>query len=131
MKYFIAGIAILCLVFAFCAANEYYEDQLLSEIQFLLEDTQRCLISEEQDAAIARISAANDLWEKSNNYFAVVLVCDRVDELSHVLSLALDSLYRGSDSAADSVTQALSLVKSIVADEQLSLRNILAISYRR
>ena len=131
MKYFIAGIIILCLVLVLCTLNQRLETNWLTEIQLLLEETRRSIVIDDRDAALSLVETANDLWQKRSEYFSTVLVCDHVNELNHALSLALDSLYRGSDSAADSVTQALSLVETIISGEQLSLKNILAISCRR
>ena len=124
MKYFVAGILIICLIFAFCVFNLTVENLWFGEIKRHLEDSQQYSGAGMYDAALVSANAAYEIWSKRKDYLAAVLVHDDIDDLNRTLSLALDCLERKSDSAPDSVTEALELVKTVLDGEQFSLRNI-------
>jgi len=124
MKYFIAALVIIALMSGFCAYTLHFENTTLGEVKNLLESARKLYSNENYSAALAKANAAQDIWFGEQNFFAVALVRDDIDELSHAIAKAVDAAAQQSEDASAAFCEALSVIDALLAGEQLTLPNI-------
>ena len=124
MKYFIAALVIIALISGFCTYTLYFENTVLSEVKNLLESARELYFEENYSAALAKANAAQDIWLGKQNFFAVALVRDDIDELSRAIAKAVDAAAQQSEDASAAFCEALSVIDALLAGEQLTLPNV-------
>ena len=126
MRYFVAGIIVICTTAVACVVNFFYIQNKIDGVLNSLEAAEAFVTSESWGEAAESAEEAYDKWEADRDYYTTVLKHFDIDSVWVSLEQLKKSIgLEDTADAAASIVSARTYLVSIIEAEALSIGNVL------